>query len=204
MQSTQWPGPMFVVDVEGNGASSPDVVEVALIPLEGGEVVPARARQWLVRPPVPIPAHITRIHGITNAMTAKAPQWEEIADEVHSTLDGGWIAAHNAHVDYGVLRRHLPAWAPAGVVDTLRLAKAADPGQRGYGLDALLARHEIELTGVPGKRHRASYDAHATALLLLRLADCFETWEQLVDAAVPPGLPGRTEPAPKFEENTLW
>ncbi|MEV6956557.1 3'-5' exonuclease [Streptomyces sp. NPDC051183] len=199
-----WPGRMFVVDVEGNGGSPADLVELAVIPVEGGEVVPSGVRQWLVRPPVPISARVSRIHGITNTMTAQAPRWDEVAGEVLALLDGAWIAAHSAHVDYGVLRRHLPGWAPAGVVDTLRLARAADPGQRGYGLDALLARHDIDLTGVPGNRHRAAYDAHTTALLLLRLAARFDTWEQLADAAVPPGLPGRSDPAPKFEEDTLW
>ncbi|WP_375546842.1 hypothetical protein [Streptomyces gossypii] len=32
--------------------------------------------------------------------------------------------ARHAGVDYRVLTRHLPGWEPAGVLDTLRLARA--------------------------------------------------------------------------------
>ncbi|MBT2613640.1 3'-5' exonuclease [Streptomyces sp. ISL-87] len=203
MKTTDWPDRLFVVDVEGNGANPPDLVEIALIPIQDGEAVPERGRQWLIQPPVPIPPRITRINGISNDMTAGAPAWREVAGEVRSLLDGAWIAAHSASVEYNVLTRHLPDWQPAGVIDTLRLAKAADPGQRGYGLDPLIARTGIDVTGIPGKRHRAAYDAHATALLLLRLADRFVTWHDLTAAAVPPNMPGRKADAP-HEESTLW
>jgi DNA polymerase III epsilon subunit-like protein len=191
-----------VVDVEGNGATPPDLVEVALLPVEDGQVRPDRARQWLIRPSAPIPARITRVHGITNEMTAAAPYWPAVADEVGAALDGAWIAAHNAGVDHGALTRHLPGWKPAGVIDTLRLARATFPGHKGFGLDALLAHTGIPLGGIPGTRHRAAYDAHATALLLLRLAQHYATWHEIAAAAVPPGTPGRGRPRPG--ENTLW
>ncbi|GGZ73531.1 exonuclease domain-containing protein [Streptomyces echinoruber] len=200
MRYADWPRPLLVVDVEGNGANPPDLVEVALFPVEGGRVRPERARQWLIRPPVPIPDRIIRIHGITNEMTATAPRWSAVAKEVGAALEGAWIAAHNAGVEYGALTRHLPGWQPAGVIDTLRLARAALPGHKGFGLDALLAHTGITLDGVTGTRHRAAYDAHATALLLLHLAQHYATWEEIAAAAVPPGMPGH----PRHEENTLW
>ncbi|MFE9331716.1 exonuclease domain-containing protein [Streptomyces sp. NPDC006925] len=204
MNFTDWPRPLYIVDVEGNGANPPDLVEVALIPVEDGRVVPDQARSWLIQAPVSIPARVTRIHGITNAMTEAAPRWSQVAGEVRALLEGAWIVAHSASVEYNVLTRHLPDWQPAGVVDTLRLAKDADPGQKGYGLDPLTARHHIDLSAVPGARHRAAYDAHATGLLLLQLADHYPTWEALTAASVPPGLPGRpTTTAPQHEE-TLW
>ncbi|GAA2439687.1 3'-5' exonuclease [Streptomyces glaucus] len=200
MNYAGWPRPLLVVDVEGNGANPPDLVEVALLPVEDGRVHPDRARQWLIHPPVPIPGHIIRIHGITNEMTFTSPRWPAVAEEVGAALEGAWIVAHNAGVEYGVLTRHLPDWQPAGVIDTLRLAKAALPGHKGFGLDALLTHTSIPLDGVAGTRHRATYDAHATGLLLLHLAQHYNTWQEIAAVAVPPGMPGRLQ----HEENTLW
>jgi DNA polymerase III epsilon subunit-like protein len=127
-----------------------------------------------------------------------------IADKVQADLDDACIAAHNAHIDYGVLARHLPTWKPAGVLDTLRLARAVLPSLPKHGLDALITHTGIDMSGVPGQRHRAAFDAHATALLLLNLAASFATWDDLVAAAVPPRLPGVPTPAPDTEEPTLW
>ncbi|MFJ2868263.1 exonuclease domain-containing protein [Kitasatospora sp. NPDC087314] len=199
-----WPR-VFVVDVEGNGAQPPDLVEVAAIPVVNGSPVPSSARSTLLRPPNPITPFARRVHGIRNRDVATAPTWEQVGPQVHADLEGTWIAAHNAHVDYGVLLRHMPDWKPAGVLDTLRLARATYPKAGGYSLDALIELTGIDLASVPGQRHRAAYDAHATALLLIALAGHYDTWDVLLTAAVPPGMPGAPlPPAPKSEEQTLW
>ncbi|MFE5971355.1 exonuclease domain-containing protein [Streptomyces sp. NPDC056460] len=204
MNFSTWPRPLFVVDVEGNGATPPDLVEVAAIPIEDGEPQPHAARTWLVRPPTPIPSRITRIHGITNAMTADAPTWPEVAPQVQALLDGAWICAHSASVEYSVLTRHMPSWKPAGVIDTLRLARATFRDHKGFGLDALIAHTGIRMDDVPGARHSAGYDAYATGLLLQHLAAHYDSWEAMAAHAVPPGMPGITQPAPEPEEQTLW
>ncbi|MFI1868911.1 3'-5' exonuclease [Streptomyces jumonjinensis] len=202
MNFSTWP-PLFVVDVEGNGTSPPDLVEVAAIPFEKGEPQPDAARTWLIRPTAPIPPRISRIHGITDEMTAEAPTWPEVAAEVQGLLDGAWICAHSANVEYSVLGRHMPDWKPEGVIDTLRLARATFRGHKGFGLDALISHAAIRLDDVAGTRHRAGYDAHATALLLRHLAAHYDTWEALAAHAVPPGMPGLTR-TPEPEEQTLW
>ncbi|MFG2845365.1 exonuclease domain-containing protein [Kitasatospora sp. NPDC048296] len=189
MDYNTWPR-VFVVDVEGNGAQPPDLVEVAAIPVDNGRPDSSAARSTLVRPPRPITQLAVEVHGITNQAVASAPPWAQIGGQVRADLEGAWIAAHNAHVDHGVLLRHLPGWQPAGVLDTLRLARATYPHARGHGLDALIKHTGIDLSAVPGQRHRAAYDAHAAALLLLHLAGHYVSWTALVAAAVPPGLPG--------------
>jgi exodeoxyribonuclease X len=209
MDYSTWPR-LLVVDVEGNGHQPPDLIELAVVPVENGRPVPACARATLVHPPRPITPFATRVHHITDQHVAGAPAWKEIAEQVKADLDGAWIAAHNAHVDYRVLARHLPDWTPTGVLDTLRLARATYPDADGHGLDALLAYTAVPLDEVPGQRHRAAYDAHATSLLLIKLADRYRTWDALVAAAVPPGMPGdpRSAALPQFEpepeEPTLW
>ncbi len=199
MTPAAWPR-LVVADVEGNGANPPDLVEVAIVPVRNRAVDGSTARSWLIRPPAPIQTRVVRVHGITNTAVQSCPAWPEVADDVSHCLDGAWIAAHSASVEYNALSRHLPGWRPLGVLDTLRLARATYPDAPRYGLDALLEYARIDLTDIPGKRHRAGYDAHATALLLLEMAQHYPTWDDLAAAAVPPGFPGEK----KTEEALLW
>jgi DNA polymerase-3 subunit epsilon/exodeoxyribonuclease X len=201
MNLASWPT-LLVVDVEGNGTNPPDLVEIAALPVRAGVLDTTTAGAWLIRPERPVTARACGIHGLTNAYLADKPAWTELADQVREFLGESWICAHNAHVDYRELHRHLPTWEPAGVIDTLRLARATYTDLPSYSLDALLKHAQPDLSQAPRVgRHRATYDAYATAQLLLAMAGHYETWDQLVAAAVPPGLPGAPEPE---EEPTLW
>jgi exodeoxyribonuclease X len=196
-----WPQRLLVVDVEGNGASPPDLVEVAALPIRNGAPDTSTAGAWLIRPSVPVTPFATRVHGLTNERLASCPSWETVADDVKAGLEGAWLAAHNASVEYRVLSRHLPSWEPAGVVDTLRLARAVYKNAPKHNLDALIEHVQPDLTAAPAQRHRAAFDAYATALLFLDMASHYDTWDALTAVAVPPGLPGATEPE---QEPTLW
>lgn len=200
MNTSTWPA-LLVVDVEGNGATPPDLVEVAALPIRDGRPDTSTAGAWLIRPPRPVTPFAARVHGLTNDALAASPAWPDISDQVRGLLGNAWICAHNAHVDYRALSAHLPGWAPAGVIDTLRLARTTWPGLPSYGLDSLIAHAKPDLTGVPDQRHRARYDAYATAQLLLAMAEHYLTWDGLVAVAVPPGLPGTPQPE---EDPKLW
>lgn len=190
MDFLAWPA-LLVVDVEGNGATPPDLVEVASVPIVDGRVGDDQLQSWLIRPPRPITRFATGVHGITNATVADVSTWADIAAEVQAELDGAWIAAHNAaSVEYRVLKAHLPEWDPAGVIDTLRLSRAVHVDAAKHSLDAAIEHSGIDTADVPGDRHRAGFDAAITARLLLDLADHFDTFDQLIAAGVPAGLPG--------------
>jgi len=65
-----------------------------------------------------------------------------------------------------------------------------------------MLRHAgIDPGGIPGQRHRAGFDACATALLLLALAGPYPCWADLAAVAVPPGLPGCNRGR---QAGTLW
>lgn len=201
MNFASWP-PLLVVDVEGNGTNPPDLVEIAALPVRAGVPDTTTAGAWLIRPERPVTPRAAGIHGLTNDVLADQPAWAQLADEVGEFLGKGWICAHHAHVDYRELRRHLPTWKPAGVIDTLRLAKATYKDLPSYTLDGLIKHLAPDLSQAPRVgRHRATYDAYATAKLLLAMAEHYETWDQLIAAAVPPGLPGAPQPE---EDPTLW
>ena len=189
---------LVVVDVEGNGQQPPEIVEIAVAPVDGlalaGEPV-----AWLVKPERPIVPIVTRkVHGIRNADVADAPPWSAIASDVTAALAGRILVAHNARVEYDVLRRHLPDWQPETVLDTLRLARAVWPGLDAYNLDGLLAHAGIVLDDAPGQRHRAGFDVQATALLFLALVKEVRTPDELFAAASLPGL------NPAGEQGVLW
>lgn len=167
---TDWTSLRYaVVDVEGNGQQPPDLVELAVVPIIEGTV--GQPVSWLVKPDRPIKHFASRIHGITTADVADAPNFEAVADEVRAHLDVPAVVAHNAHVDVGVLTRHLPGWDVPEVFDTLKLARRLLPDQPGYRLGMLVQVLNLA-EGLPGKLtpHRAAYDALVTARLLVHLA----------------------------------
>ena len=168
---TTWrSGRYAVVDVEGNGAPTPDLVELAIVHVDDGTI--GDVVSWLVKPDQKIAHRVTRIHGITNADVASAPKFEEIASEVRRQLEGRLIVAHQATVDYGVLKRKMPDWSPEALVDTLRLARSRHPGLPSYALSALQRHFALDVVARKGEApHRAGYDAQLAAELLVRLAD---------------------------------
>ncbi|WP_369153905.1 exonuclease domain-containing protein [Streptomyces sp. R02] len=200
MNFATWPA-LLVVDVEGNGTNPPDLVEVAALPIREGRPDKSTAGWWLTRPSRPVTTFATRVHGLTNDALADKPAWADVAGQVHAFLGNTWICAHNAHTDYRVLSAHLPGWKPAGVLDTLRLAKTTFPDLGKYNLDRLIEHVQPDLSEAPGARHRATFDAFATAQLLIAMASRYDTWDQMVAAAVPHGLPGAPEPE---KDPTLW
>lgn len=167
---TSWSERRYVaVDVEGNGRQPPDLVELAVVPIDGGVI--GQPVTWLVRPDEPITAMARRIHGISNNMVASAPAFVDLVADVAAHLDHGVLVAHNAGVDLSVLRRKLPGFVPDAVIDTLRLARRLLSDQPNHRLGSLVTALGLGHDLPPGLRpHRAGYDAIVTARLFVHLA----------------------------------
>jgi len=176
---TDWTALRYVVvDVEGNGQQPPELVELAVVPVEGGEI--GEQQSWLVRPSGPINHRATVVHGIRTHDVAGCPPVAEIAAEILAALDAPALVGHNAQVDVGVLGRELPGWEPPEVFDTLKLARRLVPGLPAYKLGDLVERFKLA-EGLPDglKPHRATYDALVTARLFAVLADRAGSLEDL-------------------------
>jgi DNA polymerase-3 subunit epsilon len=164
-----------VVDVETTGAS-PDrgdrITEFAAVEVRDGAI--SDEFSSLVNPGVPIPAWISRLTGITDAMVADAPRFDDIAGMVRDRLEGRVFVAHNVPFDWRFVSaemRRAASVLPTGPrLCTLRLARRALPGLPRKGLDSVSAYYGIEIEG----RHRAGGDAVATAGVLLRLLEEME------------------------------
>lgn len=167
------PNRFWVIDVEGNGGSPPEIIELAMVEVADLALTGVR-RHWLVRPSQPISAIASRIHGLTNADVAEAPTMEDIADAILPWIEETPIVGHNVRVEVDILKRALPDWSPGTAVDTLKLAKAVRPGLPSYGLAKLgealgYAEEAARLSGAG--HHAALYDATLTAMIFIGLLE---------------------------------
>ena len=154
-----------VVDIETTGsyAAANGITEIAIVIHDGVKVLDFY--ESLVNPHVPIPYFIERLTGITNAMVANAPSFEEIAGNVAALLTDKVFVAHNVNFDFSFVKYHLEH---AGYtlnnkkLCTVRLSRKVLPGLNGYSLSKLTQQLQIN----HGQIHRAGGDALATADLL--------------------------------------
>lgn len=170
--------PLAVIDFETTGFDEniDRVVEVGVVCFHRGELTTTKS--WLVNPGMPIPESAVSVHGITDAMVADAPRFEQIAEELRAALAGHLPVAYNATFDRKFLHAEMKR---AGI--TGELPPAVDPTVT--WVDPLVWTRELmpeakskrlgdicELLGVPlSDAHRAWADAEATGRVLLALAD---------------------------------
>ncbi|VEG26489.1 DEDD exonuclease domain-containing protein [Actinomyces howellii] len=161
-----------VVDLETTGGppGAHAVTEIGAVKVRGGAVEAEFAT--LVNPGAAIPAQITVMTGITNAMVVSAPpvgeallsflQWAQLGRE--ATV----LVAHNARFDVGHLRGAASAlgldWQEPTVLDTLTMARKA-------WSRADVPNHRLgtlaSFVGSPtSPTHRALDDARATVHVL--------------------------------------
>lgn len=156
-----------VVDLETTGGAASDAItEIGAVRVRGGEVT--GEFQTLVNPHVGIPALISVLTGITNAMVAQAPPLGEVLPSFLEFAQGCVLVAHNARFDVGFLRRACAAhgydWPAWEVVDTVQLARGVLTRDECPDVKlATLARH-FKATEQPN--HRALTDARATVAVL--------------------------------------
>jgi DNA polymerase-3 subunit epsilon len=180
--------PFIVVDVETTGISArrgDRITEVAAVLVHRGHV--DDAFHSLVNPDRPIPSHITRLTGISDAMVREAPRFREIAGALARHVVGRVFVAHNARFDWNFLSAEYGRVTdapldPLAMVQlcTVRLARRYLAHLPRRNLDAVARHYGISIDG----RHRAAGDARATAHVLLGLLRDAErggvhSWEAL-------------------------
>jgi DNA polymerase-3 subunit epsilon len=124
-------GTFVIVDLETTGtspASGAMITEIGAVKIRGGEVL--GEFHTLVNPGSPIPPFITVLTGITDAMVAPAPLFEEVLPaflEFCGGADETILIAHNAPFDIGFLKAaadaHSYRWPNYQVLDTVKIAR---------------------------------------------------------------------------------
>ena len=91
------------IDIETTGSNfeRDRITEIGIKTLDNNEV-----SEWetLLDPETFIPQNIQRLTGISPAMLAGKPNFNEIADQLKNELNGKIFVAHNARFDYGFIK----------------------------------------------------------------------------------------------------
>ncbi|WP_435108435.1 3'-5' exonuclease [Nocardiopsis synnemataformans] len=173
MTSQPWThAPLSALDLEGTGAQERDreaILEIAVVPLVGGSPDMGATYETLVNPGRPVPSRPWISPGLTDDVLREAPRPEEVGPGLHERVAGRYLVGHNVSVDWRLLHRHYPGLRPAGLIDTLRLARAARlEGSKTLGavLDRFGLRSRVDALVPGGRPHRALWDTVAAGLLL--------------------------------------
>ena len=187
---TSWSQSLIhVIDFEGSARTG--VVECGVVSLQEGEVVVTHTALFAAR--TKISALETQCHGLLDKDLKDLPPFESVWEEWVGLRRRGVLAAHNATVEFNLLRGTwprppaVPSWAEPGSlvaewgpwIDTCRLARAWMPSLGDYRLASLVETLQLgarlETLGqqhCPARRRRyhcALYDALAAALVLKTL-----------------------------------
>lgn len=156
--------PIAVIDFETTGLSADydRVVEVSVVRVELGGKKRTLVLDTLVNPRRSVSA--TEIHGITDGMVKKAPEFKDIWPAMHAALSGCVVAAYNAYFDIRFLTAE--AQRAGDVVQVpyfclMYVRSLIGVGER-CRLDVACQHHGIRLNDA----HRSARDAMATAELV--------------------------------------
>ena len=168
-----------VVDVETTGLSATDdrITEIAMMKVQGGTLVDEFST--LVNPLVTIPAFITSMTGIDNVMVQDAPTAREVVPFVAEFLGDSIFVAHNAVFDWGFVthtaRRERGIELRNPTLCTVKLSCRILPNLPSKSLGPVAEHLKIKIP----ERHRASGDAYATALVLVKYLSYLQKKEGL-------------------------
>jgi DNA polymerase-3 subunit epsilon len=154
-----------VVDIETTGGfpQQHGITEIAIVLMDGKEI--EGKFSTLVNPHQPIPPFIANMTGISDAMVAKAPSFETVAEKIYQLLQGRVFVAHNVNFDFSFVKYHLQIAGfhlQSPKLCTIRTSRKVFPGFKKYGLGNLTRELGIRIED----RHRAGGDAVATAQVL--------------------------------------
>lgn len=161
----------FVVfDLETTGAKTPPcrITEIGAYRVSRGHITGEFVT--LVNPETTIPPFISELTGITNAMVRNAPRFREVAGAFLEFIGDAVLVAHNAHFDMRFLNHEIGRiYDGCRVANpslcTVQLSRKLLPHIENHRLHTVADYYSINIAN----RHRASDDAHATAIIFVNL-----------------------------------
>ncbi len=177
----------FDTETTGLSVERDDIIQLGAVRVLKGRIVEGEVIDAYVNPGRSIPPGSTKIHKITDADVADAPDITQVGRAFHHFARQAVLVAHNAPFDIGLLRRvqdQIGVTWDHPVVDTVLLSAVVFGTTEDHTLDALCAR--LSITIPEALRHTALGDARATAEALVKLLPLLEgkgirTFGHLVD-----------------------
>ena len=172
-----------VIDFETTGLSpamGDRATEIAIVLVEDGHVVDRF--QSLMNAGVHIPAFITSLTGITNAMVAAAPVADHVMRDASCFVGSVPMVAHNASFDRRFWQAELARAGEAATQPfacTMLLARRLYPQAPSHKLGVLVDYHHLPKAG---RAHRAMADAEMAASLLHQIQHDLRTRHRVAKA----------------------
>lgn len=161
----------FDLETTGLNVETDNIIEIGALKVRNGKVT-ERFMEFL-KPDTSIPPKITRITGITNAMTASARDTRSVIHDFIDFCGNDVLIGHNILFDYKFTKKYASQYGfsfEKEGIDTLKIARKLHKDLESKSLESLCTYYQIIHTSA----HRAYYDALATAKLFHMLAHDFE------------------------------
>ena len=192
-------GEFIVFDLETTGlaAASERITEIGAVRVRDGQVL--ESFNTFVNPEKAIPANITELTGITDAMVKDAPKECEAMEKFREFIgEDAILVAHNADFDCGFLRQ---AYRRCGIdfdntyVDTVAMARAMFPNLKNHKLNTVA---EYLKCG-DFNHHRACDDAAVLAKIYIKMMELLQAEKkaetlQEINTALGSGDPTKMKP----------
>lgn len=157
---------VFDTETTGMRPETDEIIEIAAIKSRNG--VEISRFESFIKPEHPVPAALTEIHGIDDAMLADAPPASEAIAKFLDFAGDATLVAHKASFDVSFLKESAKRFCGRkvanAVVDTLAEARLQFPGTD-HSLGALSTRFNFK----HDVKHRAMADVSATFQLYKKL-----------------------------------
>lgn len=127
--------------------------------------------QSLIHVDIPIPRHVSKVHGITNEMLIGQPEPENVFPDIKNFMADSILVAHNAKFDIGFLRsefNRLKLSFNNQIFCTLEISRRRYPRLPNYKLETIY-RHLVGTLPADAQRHRALADARMVAAIWLAM-----------------------------------
>lgn len=153
------------IDVETTGLSClyNELIEISAIKYEN--MKKTEVFSTLIKPNVDIPAHITKITGITNKMVENSPKIQDVMPKLVKFIGNLPIIAHNARFDYGFLQANSKnSFSKNKLIDTVALSRTMAPHLQNHKLGTMAKYIGIKEEGF----HRAEFDCECCAKIYIK------------------------------------
>lgn len=172
-----FPEGLIAIDLETTGLSPlvDRIIEIAAFKVTKEGII---LYETLVNPEIPIPAHTTAIHNITDDMVASSPKLIEVLAEFNQFLGELPIVAHNAKFDLGFivmgLQRSKIKLSSALIYCSCKMARITHKEIINHKLGTLVKELNIPLLN----HHRALDDAYASLMVFIKGLERLKTENQ--------------------------
>lgn len=173
--------PLVAMDFETTGleANEHAIVSIGLVPFTLDGIPLGQARHWVVRPRLPLHQTSITIHGITHSDIERAPDIEEILEDLLGSLAGRIPVVHYRDIERRFLNVALHHRIGQGirfpVLDTMAIEAHLHPNRHPSRWQRLMGKKPVSIRLADSRLryhlphyagHNALIDAIATAELL--------------------------------------